>query len=52
MTQNAIVEEEEEEEKKTPGSYECLRFPGVIFARVDSYSDQLPARWKKHTGYL
>lgn len=25
--------------KKTLGSYECLRFPGVIFARVDSYSD-------------
>lgn len=25
--------------KTTLGSYECLRFPGVIFARVDSYSD-------------
>lgn len=35
--------------KKKLESYECLKFPAVIFARIDSYSDQHPARWKKHT---
>lgn len=45
MTKNAIVKDR----KKTLESYECLKFPAIIFARIDSYSDQHPARWKKHT---
>lgn len=41
MTKMLLLKKKEKKKKKkkTLGSYECLRFPGVIFARVDSYSD-------------